>query len=202
MDLKRLEQIARSVKTSAELTQLVDNVRQRKDEVALRLVSEILLERFPIVARSKTGATPTSVRCRSQKEHFENGKQAYLWLLEQFRLYDQTVFERFVVARRRVSKSTGSRFAKSITELFPPGSSRAKVASFSAKLGGGWYTDVNLDHEAKFATLLAVSRLAKLGYPNDWDFQPKGSTDELRKHQEAVIRAEAIVAELLRDSEA
>lgn len=200
MDLNRLEQIARATRTREELVQLVENVRTKKDPVALRLVADVLAERFPVVAKAKTGGTPTTVKCHSQHERLENGKAAYLWLLEQFRLRDPTIFERFVLAQRRRSRAQGSRFAKTIHELFPLGSTRANVASFSAKLGGGWYTDVNLDHEAKFATLLAVSRLAGLGYPDDWDFQPEGSTEELRAHQEAVLRAQAIVAELFREA--
>jgi hypothetical protein len=200
MDLTRLEQIARSARTREELVQLVENVRAKKDPVALRLVTEVMAERFPVEARTRTGATPTTVKCLGHSERFENGKQAYLWLLEQFRLLDQSVFERFVLAQRRRSRAQGSRFANSVRELFPPGSTRAAVASFSAQLGGGWYTDVNLDHEAKFATLLTVSRLARLSYPQDWDFQPEGSTEELRAHQEAILRAEAIVAELLREA--
>jgi hypothetical protein len=200
MDLQRLERIARAAGSRTELLQLVENVKAKKDEVALRMVNEILMERFPVAAKSRTGATPTTVRCGVQSERFENGKQAYLWLLEQFRMKDQTVFERFVLAQRRSSKAKGSRFAKSIPELFPPGSTRVAVASFSSKLGGGWFTDVNLDHEAKFATLLTVSRLAGMDYPKDWDFQPEGSTEELRQHQEAILRAEALVAEFLREA--
>jgi hypothetical protein len=200
MDLTSLEHLARSLRTRDELAQLVENVRAKRDPEALRLVTEVLAERFPVAAKTKSGATPTTVNCLGLKERFDNGKEAYLWLLEQFRLRDPNVFERFVLAQRRRSRAQGSRFAKSIPELFPPGSTRAGVASFSAKLGGGWYTDVNLDHEAKFATLLTGSRFAGLSYPDEWDFQPEGSTEELRMHQEAVLRAQAIVAELLREA--
>jgi hypothetical protein len=200
MELTRLEQRARSLRTRDELVQLVENVRTKGDAEALRLVKEVLAERFPEAVKAKTGATPTSVKFLGLKERFDTGKDAYLWLLEQFRRRDPNVFKRFVLAQRRRSQAQGSRFAKSIPELFPPGSTRAGVASYSKKLGGGWYTDVNLDHETKFATLLTVSRLAGLGYPDEWDFQPEGSTEELRVHQEAILRAEAIMAELLREA--
>jgi hypothetical protein len=118
MELTRLEQRAKSLRTRDELVQLVENVRAKGDAEALRLVKEVLAERFPEAVKAKTGATPTSVKFLGLKERFDTGKDAYLWLLEQFRRRDPNVFKRFVLAQRR-SRAQGSRFAKSIPELFP-----------------------------------------------------------------------------------
>ena len=202
MDLEKLEQVARSAKSRSHLEQLCQNVRERGDSDAIYLVTEILLERFPIQARSRTGKNPTEATFRQQKELFETGKEAYLWLLEEFRQSRPGALERFGLLQGRNTRAIGRRFAKSAAALFPPGSSRASKASYWAKLGDGWFTDVNLDHAAKFATLLSVGRLCGLAYLADWDFQPVGSTDALREHQESVIRAQEIVAEFFRESDA
>lgn len=57
---------------------------------------------------------------------------------------------------------------------------------------------MNLDHKDKFATLLKLSHACGLTYPVDWEFRPVGSTAQLREHQEAVVRAEEMLAELIK----
>jgi hypothetical protein len=198
MDLDKIEARARGLKTRAELEQLLQNALAKKELEAARLVGEVLAERFPSPSNIRRGATPTEARFKDSRESFPSGKEAYLWLLEQLRLRTPSVLETYSRLQARRRRIRGRRFARSVTELFPPGSQRIEHASHHAELGGGWFTDVNLDHQDKFAVLLSLSQLSGLQYPVDWDFRPIGGTAELEAHQAAVVRAEEIVAELLR----
>lgn len=84
MDIERLEKIARGVKTRAELEQLKTNVLARAGTEAAKLLNDILLERFPVHAKSSSGATPTETKFLTRTEFFDSGKDAYIWLVEQF----------------------------------------------------------------------------------------------------------------------
>lgn len=56
---------------------------------------------------------------------------------------------------------------------------------------------MNLDHHNKFGTLLKVSHVCNLQYLVDWKFKPVGETKQLLKHQEAIVRRQKTLAELL-----
>lgn len=45
---------------------------------------------------------------------------------------------------------------------------------------------------------MALSYVCGLEYGVDWDFRVTGATDELRKHQEAIVSAREFLEELLR----
>jgi len=46
-------------------------------------------------------------------------------------------------------------------------------------VGDGWYADVNLNHDDKYAALLQLSYLANLEYERDWEFKVHGATEQL-----------------------
>ena len=113
MDIDRLEQIARTVKTREELEQLKSNALKRGEMEGAKLVNEILLERFPVRSKASSGATPTEARVHARVELFDSGKEAYLWLVEQFRLVQPLALERYLnLQARGKSRAKGSRFAK------------------------------------------------------------------------------------------
>jgi len=203
MDIRKLEAIARSAKTRAELEQLKTNVLARGDAESARLVETVLTERFPVRTKQRGGTTQTEATFKGRRESFDSGKEAYLWLLERLRATDPLAVEKFLdLQGRSAPRARGRRFASTREGLFPPGSPRASVPSYSAQLPGGWYADVNLSHKDKFATLLVLSHVCSLRYPLDWEFRPLGSTRALREHQEAVVRAKELLDELLRANRA
>ena len=166
MNIERLMQIAKGVATRAELEQLKANVIQKGNIEAAQLVNEILLERFPVKAKSGGGATPTEAAFLGRVKSFENGKEAYIWLIEQFQAHVPNAIPEYLrLQARSRSRARGSRFAKSPAELFPPGSARADKVSHYSGLSGGWFADVNIDHKDKFATLLKLSHACSLSYP-------------------------------------
>ena len=199
-DLAKLEQLARlGSRSLADLEQMKANMLGKGEIEAAKLLSEVIVERFPVRTKSGGGRTPTVASFRGHAQEFDSGKDAYLWLAAQFQLFRPALFEDFqAFVSRRALPNSGTRFAQTPDELFPRGSNRAGNASYFAKLPGGWFADTNLNHQDKFATLLKLAYVAKLEYPTHWEFRPVGSTSKLREHQEAVVRARELLAELMR----
>lgn len=198
-DLLKLEETARrSSLTLADLEQMKVNALAKRNVEAAKLISEVILERFPVHTKVGSGRTPTAALFLGRAQEFDSGKEAYLWLVAQFHSFRPTVFTDFQALSRARSKSnSGVRFAQESHHLFPSGSKRAGNASYFAELPGGWFADTNLNHQDKFATLLKLGYVSELEYPTQWEFRPVGGTTALREHQEAVVRAGELLAELL-----
>ena len=197
MDATRFEQIARNpALTRQELENMKANAIAKGETEFAHIAEEILRERFRIKTKKVTGPTPTRAIFRGRSEKFPTGKDAYLWLVEQFRYYHPSIFEEYGELHQR-ARSKGRRFARSPDTLFPPGSKRAGNPSHYSELSGGWFADTNINHQDKFSALLQLGHLAKLEYPNDWSFLVEGGTEELAEQQEMVIRANELLTELL-----
>jgi hypothetical protein len=198
MNLDQIANIAHQVKTRAEAETLKANCLAKGNTEAAHVVNEILLNRFPTIAKATGGATPTVASVNGRKEYFDSGKEAYLWLINQFIAITPDALDLYLDFQSKIkSRAKGRRFARSPRDLFPPGSNRASMESHYASLVGGWFADVNLDHKDKFATLIKVAYKCDLEYKKDWDFQPTGSTKQLQEHQEAVIQGQRMLAELM-----
>jgi hypothetical protein len=199
MNLERIEAIARNpARTRDELEQMKSNAFGKGDAVVAKLINDVILQRFPIVAKAGGGKTRTRATFRGRAEEFQSGKDAYLWLVERFHHAFPDALERYNSLHRSGGKgNVSSRFARTPAQLFPLGSKRAGDSKFYSPLSGEWFADTNINHDDKFAALLKLSYVCKVQYPLDWEFSPVGSTDALRKHQDAVIRAEEMLAELL-----
>lgn len=160
------------------------------------IAEEILRERHPVKTKKTGGATPTTAVFRGRSETFPTGKDAYLWLVEQFKSYCPSALEQYEKLHER-ARSSGRRFARNPKSLFPPGSKRAGDSSYYSSLSGGWYADTNINHQDKFSALLQLGYVAKLEYPEDWAFRVEGGTQELAAQQEMVAMANEMLNELL-----
>jgi hypothetical protein len=182
--------------TPEQIEQLKKNALAsgRKDfaEIAHNLIDEL----FPIRTRKGGGATPSTVTFKGKTQRFLSGKEGYVWLVDQFGLHQRGIFAEYEEFHRK-RKSSGCRLAQTPEGLFPAGSSRLETASNYAAVVGGWCVDANLNHVGKFALLLQLGDLARLKYPDDWDFEAEGSTEDLAERQKAVVRAEEMLQELL-----
>jgi hypothetical protein len=197
MDISRFEQMARAPgRTREELEAMKMNALAKGHIDLARIAEDVLRERFPARRKKSGAATPTRVRFRGRTETFPTGKDAYLWLIDQFRLHRSTIFDDYTALHQRAA-SAGRRFARTPDGLFPSGSTRAGNPVYYTKVEAGWYADINLNHNDKFSTLLQLAYLAGLEYPADWTFEVEGGTTELLEHQKAVIKAEELLNELL-----
>ncbi len=197
MDTERFEKMARNPsRTREELENMKRNAIANGQTELAHIAEEVLRERFPLKTKRASGATPTTALFRGRYETFPTGKDAYLWLVEQFKSYCPSVFDQYETLHEH-ARSGGRRFARSPKSLFPPGSKRADDSSYFSSLSGGWYADTNINHQDKFSALLQLGYLAKLEYPADWAFRVEGSTQELADQQEMVIRANEMLNELL-----
>lgn len=197
MDPTRFEQIARnSARTQEEIENMKANAIAKGHTELAHIADEILRERFPIRSRKAMGSTPTTATFRGKSEIFPTGKDAYLWLVEQFRSFLPSVFEEYELLHTR-ARSHGRRFSKNPESLFPAGSKRAGDPSYYSALTGGWYADTNINHKDKFSALMQLGYVAKLEYPDDWSFRVEGGTKELAGQQELVIRGNELLNELL-----
>lgn len=160
------------------------------------IAEKVLCERFPMKAKRASGATSTTAVFRGRSETFPTGKDAYLWLVEQFQSYCPVVLQRYEALHER-AHSSGRRFAKNPNLLFPLGSKRADDSRYYSALSGGWYADTNINHQDKFSALQQLGYVAKLEYPADWAFRVEGGTQELAAQQEMVVLAEKMLNELL-----
>lgn len=199
MDIARFEQLARDLRrTRADLESMKANALAKGQVEFAKIANKALLERFPVVTKRGGGQTPTIATFRSCSEHFESGKDAYVWLVEQFCQFRKGTLENYIALHKRAgTHSKGYRFAKNPDDLFPEDSSRRDNPSHYVMLISGWYADTNLNHKNKFTTLMQLSYICKLEYSTDWDFRVTGATENLLEHQKAVIRAREALEELL-----
>jgi hypothetical protein len=199
MDIERFTaQVRNPERTREELETMRANAIDKNATEFVRVVDDVLLERFPNKLTKKGGGkTSTTAVFRSKTEHFESGKEAYLWLVEQFCRFHKIVLVEYDQLHTRAgNRSRGKRFSRNHQSLFPEGSRRRGDPSYYAAVGDGWYADVNLNHDDKFAALLQLSYLAKLEYEQDWEFKVHGATEQLKEHQKRVIRGRKLLDEL------
>jgi len=199
MDIQEFERRARDPRrTRAELENMRANAAAKGAVEYAHIADEVLRERFPIKAKSGGGPTPTTATFQGRGEHFDSGKEAYLWLVEQLCHYKPDALEAYVALNRRGRAHVkGVRFSREADELFPRGSSRRGNPAYYAKLSNGWYADTNPSHKDKFAALMQLSHVCGLEYERAWDFRVSGATAELLEHQGAVIHARKLLDELL-----
>lgn len=174
------------------------NALDRGQVECAKIANEALIERFSIKAKRGRGPTPTTAMFRSLTESFDTGKDAYIWLIEEFTVHREDALERYVDLHKHAGeRSRGCRFAKNQDDLFPKNSSRTGNPTHYVALSSGWYADTDLNHRDKFATLMQLSHVCGLEYGTEWDFRVSGATEELREHQEAILHARKLLNELL-----
>jgi hypothetical protein len=201
MDIERFEQIARNpCKTREELENMKKNALAKGNAEFAAIANEVILHRFPVQGRRSGGATPTTGKFRDRSEEFDSGKDAYLWLVEQFCRYRPDALDKYVSLHAKAgARSKGCRFATNESDLFPEGSQRRGDPAFYSKVSTGWFADTNLNHANKFATLIQLSYVCGLEYEVDWEFRVTGATVSLLEHQQAIVSARKALDELLAD---
>jgi hypothetical protein len=201
MDIQRFERLVRDPrKTREELENMKKNALANGKPEFAAIANEVLLQRFPAKGRRSGGATPTTATFRGRSEDLDSGKDAYLWLVEQFCAYRSDTLDKYVALHAKAGdRSKGRRFATNENALFPEGSRRRGDPAFYSKVSNGWYADTNLNHDDKFATLMQLSYVCGLEYEVDWDFRVKGATEQLLVHQQSIINARKALDELLSD---
>ena len=200
MDIERFTVIANDpARTRTELEQMRGRALAKNLSNHVQVIDKVLRESFSNKPTKRGGrGTPTKALFRSRTEHFASGKDAYLWLIEQFCRFNRSVLSEYDNLHTRAgTRSRGKRFARNPLALFPEGSNRRGNPSYYATVGDGWYADVNLNHDDKFATLLQLAYLSKLEYELEFDFQVLGATEQLLKHQKIVIYGRKLLEELL-----
>lgn len=200
MDLSKFESIVRDPRLKRSEVETMRKHALDKGEIeCAAIASEVLNARFLATTRRGGGATPTIASFLDETREFGSGKEAYLWLVARFSAHRSDVLDRYVSLHQRAgNRSKGCRFARDPLDLFPHGSKRRGDPAHYSKLELGWFADTNLSHDDKFATLIQLSFGCGLEYDEHWEFRVTGATDKLRGHQDAVLRARAILDELLR----
>jgi hypothetical protein len=199
VDIARFTQIARDPRrTREELESLKANALSKGKVEFAHIANDVLLARFPVKGRHGGGPTPTTATFRTHSKDFESGKEAYVWLIEQFCRDRQDALERYVGLHRRTGAiSKGCRFARNPDDLFPRNSRRTGNPAHYVRLSSGWHADTNLSHRDKFACLVQVSHVCGLEYGTDWDFRVAGATEELLEHQATIALAQRLLKDLL-----
>ena len=195
MTPERFEQMLREpMRTRSDLEVMQRNALCKGEGALARLAAEVLAERFPSGATQRKGPTPTTAVLLGKSEDFATGKDAYVWLLEQFTRYRNTICEEYEALQLKDVKSA-KRVARRPSQLFPPGSNRADNSANYSALSNGWVADTNLNHQDKFSVLIRFAYLVRLEYPTQWEFRVEGSTTQLRDQQEMVIRGNELLRE-------
>jgi hypothetical protein len=196
MTPEQFESRALACNSREEVENLKANALARGWPDLAEIAQRVLSENFPVKVRKGGGATPSHATFKGKSASFDSGKDGYVWLVNQFGLYNPSLFAEYEDFHRK-RESAGCRLARAPEALFPEGSNRSATASNYAAVSVGWYVDANLNHAGKFALLLQLGYLARLEYPTEWNLQVEGSIEELADRQRVVLRARELLAELL-----
>lgn len=196
--MNKFEEIARNPKTSKEdLKRMRQNALQKGQREFAAVAEEILSERFPDWQRTRqsSGRTPTTAYLRGEARHFDTGKDAYIWLVQQFQALSPGLLEENQKLQLAFKNIPGRHFARHPGHLF-----KNPEAAFSSgsveKVSEGWYANTVLNHESKFRILLGLSALCDLDYPGDWDFRVTGGTSSLAERQRTAEEVERLLKDL------
>jgi hypothetical protein len=176
VDIKYFERLVRDPrKTREELENMRNSALAKGKPAFAAIANEVLLQRFPLRARRSGGATPTTAIFRDQRDEFGSGKEAYLWLVENFCRYQRDTLDRYIALHDQAgARSAGRRFSAIADDLYPKSSRRRGDTSFYSQLSNGWFADTNLNHADKFATLMQLSYVCGLEYEVNWTFRVTG----------------------------
>lgn len=198
MDAVDFERIARNPSLDrTDLETLMANALAKGNREFAAIAAAVLSERFPGIAKKSGGATRTTAVCLGRTEHFASGKVAYIWLVQRLRDHHAGLLENQDRWHQRAFRGvTRKYFARSPTELFPPGSALSSQGGSYVQLPDGWYANVNLNHGQKFDILLRLAAVCQLQYVDHWDFQVTGATQDLASAQKQVLLGQQLLEEL------
>lgn len=180
MDLERFRDLVNDPRrTRDELKQMHRNALAKGKSELAHIAKLALDERFPgwdNRRKRSGGATPTVAAFRGEEMWFPSAKEAYVWLMGKF------VWERpdvlggelwkreFVAKGRRVNY-----FARDLRSLFPHSLHLADDPQMYARLGNGWFADLNLSNQQKSNILHRFAAIAGFKYGEDWNWFVEGT---------------------------
>jgi hypothetical protein len=147
----------------------------------------------------KRATTPSIARFRDVQEEFVTGRMAYIWLVENILAEKPTIFAD--PSRKKLEAILGNSrkyFAHNLETLFQDSPHLIAGKSTYARLTNGWVASVTLSNAQKFNILLRLSALARLSYPQDWEWTVQGATALLADKQAASIVSDRLREEVSR----
>lgn len=156
--------------------------------------------RFPgwdRVQSRRGGAKPTIAQFLGKEQHCDTSKDAYMWLVERFINRNPKVFDE--PSEDTLHVALGKRrnyFGRSVAKLFAGNPELAANASNYVRLSNGWYANVNLNNAQKLDILMRLAALARLKYPEQWDFEVLDPSDALMDRKDAILAAKRLLDEL------
>lgn len=159
-----------------------------------------LERRFPgwdRVQSRRGGARPTVARFLGREQHCDTSKDAYVWLVERFINKNPKVFDE--PSKDTLYVALGTRrnyFGRSVATMFAGNPELAANASNYVRLSNGWYANVNLNNAQKLDILMRLAALARLEYPEHWDFEVLDPSDALINRKDAILTARRLLDEL------
>ena len=128
--------------------------------------------RFPgwnRLSSKQGGAKPTLVRFRESEHEFPSSKEAYTWLVSRMIEAYPRIFTNINWETEYVSKGTRRLyFSENLTKMFYGSPHLADNPNNFNLLPNGWYANMDLDNDRKFAVLCKVAAVAKLEFEKDW----------------------------------
>jgi hypothetical protein len=144
-------------------------------------------------------ATPSTARFRDIHKEFATGREAYIWLVENIISARPATFrDPTSKALKIILGNSRKYFAHNLETLFRDSPYLMAEKSTFARLTNGWVASVNLSNAQKFDILLRLSALARLAYPQDWEWTVHGATALLADKQAASDMADRLRDEVSR----
>ncbi|HNA04393.1 MAG TPA: hypothetical protein PLV48_10965 [Rhodocyclaceae bacterium] len=179
MDLSRFIQLVNDPRrTKDELRNMLNNAVQNSKPDYARAAKDALDGRFPgwnDVRAKRVGATPTRVVFRGVERRYETAKDAYTWLIERFieahpEPFINLDWEIAFVAKGRQRNY----FGRTLKRMFHGSPHLADDANNFARLTNGWYVNLNLSNDKKFAILCNFAAVGKFKYGEEWTWSVEG----------------------------
>lgn len=198
MDLERfralLEQPGRS---KADLVTMRHNALRQNALAHVHAAEATLERRFPgwrKVRSRRGGRKATDVEFRGRKEHFDNEKDAYVWLVERFIQHYPKPFVELDWETLFVAKGPRTLyFAKSLHRLFgEQGQHMAADQNKWCRLSNDWYAKLVLSEWQKVGLLMKFATVAKLLFGVDWDWNGEGRLSPQRSAEELLRELETL----------
>jgi len=143
--------------------------------------------------------TPSTARFRDIRKEFATGREAYIWLVENIMSARPVAFrDPSSKALTIILGNSRKYFAQNLETLFQDSPYLMAEKSTYAQLTNGWVASVNLSNAQKFDILLRLAALARLLYPQDWEWTVPGATALLADKQAASAKANTLREEVSR----
>jgi hypothetical protein len=143
--------------------------------------------------------TPSTARFRDIHQEFDTARDAYIWLVENIISAMPAAFsDPSSKALTIILGNSRKYFAHNLEALFRDSPYLMTEKSTHTLLTNGWVASVNLSNAQKFDILLRLAALARLLYPQDWEWTVPGATALLADKKAASAKANSLREEVSR----